>query len=87
MPARNSIDSRTSGDPVQSVCRSPAGPLESGVYLTDGVFLYRVVHSGAAGDHDLVELEDCHRLDVVRVAASDVRQRQLRVVTPDRLSA
>ena len=52
------------------------------VYLTDGVFLYRIVGSAATGVDDLVELEDCYRLDVVRVPVDDLRSRRLRVVTP-----
>lgn len=51
------------------------------VYLTNEVFLYRVVGlvDGAA---EMVELEDCYWLDVVRVPARDLRARRLRVVTP-----
>jgi hypothetical protein len=41
---------------------------EAGVYLTDEVFLYRVV----SGADETVELEDCYWLDVVRVPASFV---------------
>lgn len=54
---------------------------EPGVYLTDDVFLYRVV-GFVAGPVATVELEDCYRLDVVRVALPDVRMRRLRVVVP-----
>jgi hypothetical protein len=49
------------------------------LYLTDEVFLYRVVRLAAG---DLVELEDCYRLDVVRIPVSDLRERRLRAVTP-----
>jgi hypothetical protein len=42
------------------------------------VFLYRVVSVGAG----TVELEDCYRLDRVRVRLADVRARGLRVVIP-----
>jgi hypothetical protein len=55
-----------------------------GVYLTDEVFLYRVVGSIGSGVDPAVELEDCFRLDVVRVAVSDLRSRRLRVVTAAR---
>jgi hypothetical protein len=53
-----------------------------GAYLTNGVFLYRVVGfvTGAAGE--MVELEDCYWLDVVRVSMTDLRSRRLRLVTP-----
>ena len=53
-----------------------------GVYLTNEAFLYRVVRLDASGTDEMVELEDCYWLDVVRVPARDVRARRLRVVTP-----
>jgi hypothetical protein len=56
-----------------------AGP---DVYLTDEVFLYRVVGLSARGEGYVVELEDCHFLDVVRVQVTELRERRLRVVTP-----
>ena len=52
-----------------------------GLYLTDEVFLYRVV-CRESGAEDLVELEDCYLLDVARLAQSDLYSRRLRVVTP-----
>jgi hypothetical protein len=52
------------------------------VYLTDEVFLYRVLGVVASADGEVVELEDCMYLDVVRVPLADVRARRLRVVTP-----
>jgi hypothetical protein len=55
-----------------------------GAYLTDDVFLYRVVDFVAGASGAMVELEDCYRLDVVRVPVSDLRARRLRVVTPTR---
>ena len=57
------------------------------MYLTDEVFLYRVVGVAASADGELVELEDCMYLDVVRVPLADVRARRLRVVTPRPLAA
>lgn len=51
-------------------------------YLTDGVFLYRVVRSVPSEVGELLELEDCFCLDVVRVAPADLRARRLRAVTP-----
>jgi hypothetical protein len=54
---------------------------ESSVYLTDGVFVFRVL-GFVAGLVETVELEDCYRLDVVRVAMADARTRRLRVVSP-----
>jgi hypothetical protein len=55
---------------------------EAGIYLTDEVFLYRVVDLVASGVGEMVELEDCYLLDVVRVPVRDVRARRLRVVRP-----
>ena len=53
-----------------------------GAYLTDELFLYRVVAVVAGEPDDVVELEDCYLLDVVGVPAGDLRARGLRVVTP-----
>jgi hypothetical protein len=53
------------------------------VYLTNEVFLYRVLDVVASEAGDMVELEDCYWLDVVRVPVDDLLARQLRVVTPD----
>ena len=55
---------------------------EVGMYLTDEVFLYRVVGLVASGVGEMVELEDCYWLDVVRVPVRDIRARRLRVVRP-----
>ncbi|MGO9960209.1 MAG: hypothetical protein ACLP50_30260 [Solirubrobacteraceae bacterium] len=52
------------------------------LYLTNGVFLYRVVGVTGSGMGEMVALEDCYRLDVVLVPIADVRARRLRVVTP-----
>jgi hypothetical protein len=52
------------------------------VYLTNEVFLYRVVHRDLTAAGEMVDVEDCYRLDVVRVAASDLASRHLRVVKP-----
>jgi hypothetical protein len=82
MPSRH----RTAPCPVAADPAPPAveaGRLgRAGVYLTDEVFLYRVVRvvAGAAGE--MVELEDCFLLDVVSVPLADVRRRRLRVITP-----
>jgi hypothetical protein len=53
-----------------------------GVCLTDEVFLYRVVDHVANPAGEAVDVEDCYRLDVVRVPARDLAARRLRVVTP-----
>jgi hypothetical protein len=66
--------------------RAPAGTAPHtdhvGMYLTDEVFLYRVVDVLATGAGEMAELEDCYWLDIVRVPVSDVFARRLRVVTP-----
>jgi hypothetical protein len=66
---------------------NPAGPAtplvdQRGSYLTNGVFLYRVVGHAMSAAAEIVELEDCYGLDVVCVPAEDLRARGLRVVTP-----
>lgn len=55
---------------------------EVGLYLTDEVFLYRVVDPVASEVGEMVELEDCYWLDVVFVPVKDIRARRLRVVRP-----
>jgi hypothetical protein len=57
-------------------------PSMLGVYLTDEVFLYRVVHLTATSGDAIVELEDCYGMDVVCVAATELHARALRLVTP-----
>lgn len=52
------------------------------MYLTDGVFLFRVVQWVTSAIGEMIDLEDCYLLDVVRVPACDVRARSLRVVVP-----
>jgi hypothetical protein len=54
------------------------------MYLTDEVFLYRVVGLGASETGEMVELEDCYRLDVVSVPVRELHARGLRAVTPTR---
>ena len=53
-----------------------------GVYLTNEVFLYRVVDRVLTAAGEMVDVEDCYRLDVVRVPAGDLAARPLRAVTP-----
>jgi len=53
-----------------------------GVYLTNGIFLYRVAGLVAGGGDGVVELEDCYLLDVVPVPITELGQRCLRHVTP-----
>jgi len=57
---------------------APDGP---GLYLTNEVFLYRVIGVAASDTGDMVDLEDCYSLDVVRVPVDTLRARRLRVVS------
>ena len=53
----------------------------AGVYVTNEIFLYRVVGIAASDMGEMVELEDCYSLDVVRVPIRHFHSRRLRVVT------
>ena len=72
MPALQGADRQ-----CQTACAAGVG-----MYLTNGVFLYRVVGVVAGGAEEIVDLEDCYRMDVGRIPISDLRARGLRVVTP-----
>ncbi|HTU84645.1 MAG TPA: hypothetical protein VMF57_03665 [Solirubrobacteraceae bacterium] len=52
------------------------------MYLTNEVFLYRVVDVVETDSGEMAEIEDCYSLDVVRVPMCDLLARPLRVVTP-----
>lgn len=79
-PSRRA-DSGTAQTAVQ-VELSSSGPEEAGTYLTNEVFLYRVIGIAAGDAGEVVELEDCYSLDVARVPISDFQAGGLRVVTP-----
>ena len=53
-----------------------------GVYLTNEVFLYRVVDVVVTESGEMADVEDCYGLDVVRVPTRDLLARGLRVLTP-----
>jgi hypothetical protein len=66
-------------DSTHAACTArTTASLDAGVYLTDGVFLYRI----AGFDAGMIEVEDCYHLDRVRLPVTGVRARQLQVVTP-----
>ena len=65
-----------------TTCSSDARRTGVQVYLTDEVFLYRVVHTVASSHGYVVLLEDCYGLDVARVPMTVLLDRGLRVVTP-----
>jgi hypothetical protein len=74
-------DKRGTENPSRAAGGVAAPADMAGLYLTDEVFLYRVV--GALPNAvEVVELEDCYGLDVVPVPVSELRSRPLRVVTP-----
>jgi len=71
---------RTTDSPMSAA--TVAEHCDAGVYLTNEIFLYRVVRSVASEADEIVDLEDCYSLDVVRVPASDLRAGRLRIVSP-----
>ena len=73
-------DDRVSGGPAAAQVD------QLGAYLTDEVFLYRVADLLMTGAGEMVELEDCYGLDVVRVPVDELRDRRLRVVAPTPLA-
>jgi hypothetical protein len=82
VPVLSAVDPQATADVLEQLRRIDQPPGGSGVYLTDEVFLYRLVELVAVQQDDVVELEDCYLLDVVHVLVSDLRARGLRVVTP-----
>jgi hypothetical protein len=52
-----------------------------GLYVTDEVFLYRVVGVTMSDTGDMIDLEDCYSLDIARVPVDALHARRLRVVT------
>jgi hypothetical protein len=82
MSVLSGVDCPGTADAFEQPRTTDQGTAGAGVYLTDGIFLYRLVESAAVAQDDVVELEDCYLLDVVRVLVSDLRGRGLRVVTP-----
>jgi hypothetical protein len=60
-------------EPEGHAAHNDAADTERGRYLTDGVHLYRAV--GTFGEAaKLVGLEDCQSLDVILLAAKEVRR-------------
>ncbi len=55
---------------------------DDGLYLTDEAFLFRVVGVVDTDAGEMVELEDCFGLGVVRVPMNEPRLLGLRVVMP-----
>lgn len=77
----------TSGDrgrAVYAALDTYVGSVEvdgAGLYLTNEVFLYRVAGITDSDKGQVVELEDCYSLDVVRVPMRQLHAGALRVVT------
>lgn len=82
MSTRHRADNRRTADSPLPAGAIPGHADGAGVYLTDEVFLYRVVGLAAGGVGEMVEIEDCYWLDVVCVPVRDLRARRLRVVMP-----
>ena len=81
MSALSRAHNRRTADGPAPACAG-AGQIDGpGVYLTNEVFLYRVVRFVESTAGEMVELEDCYWLDIVRVPVSEVHARGLRVVT------
>ena len=82
MPTSHHADTRRTTDDSAPSASPVTKRRAASVYLTDEVFLYRIVRvvAGAAGE--MVDFEDCFLLDIVRIPLADVRARRLRVVTP-----
>lgn len=84
VPERRSAERRRKAES----CR-PAGLDDAftgfvgGEYLTDEVFLYRVVGLVTNQAEAAVILEDCYGLDIVEVRLARLRARRFRIVTPD----
>jgi hypothetical protein len=58
------------------------GPDGVGAYVTNEVFLYRVIGTARSDVDEMVVLEDCFLLDVAPVPIKDFHARRLRVVIP-----
>jgi hypothetical protein len=52
----------------------------AGVYLTDGIELYRSLGAIGPGPCQMIGLENCRSLDVVLIAVDEVHRRRLRPV-------
>ena len=77
-----SPDSRLTADHRTPVTGAAGDIHRVGVYLTNGVFLYRLVHVAETESGEMVDIEDCYGLEVVRVPWCDLLVHRLRVVTP-----
>ena len=75
-------DTVPAADPRTVASADAADVDQRGVYLTNEVFLYRVVDGVVSAAGEMVDLEDCYWLDVVRVPVSELAARHLRIVTP-----
>ena len=76
-------DSADAGRSADTTVAPTAGHIEQvGMYLTNGVFLYRIANVMPTESGEMADIEDCYRLDIVRVSMGDLLARRLRVVTP-----
>ena len=63
------------GDPLDRDART-------GGYLTDGVELYRSLGAITLDPCQMIGLENCRSLDVILIAADELRRRRLHPVRP-----
>jgi len=82
MSTLDRADTRRTADGARPAAAASGQIEQGGAYLTDEVFLYRVVGFVAGQRGGMVDLEDCYWLDVVRVPLSSLRARRLRAVRP-----
>ncbi len=82
-PSDTQGSSATAGGRRAAPDENLGGASQRGAYLTDGVFLYRVVDPVAGRGEETVELEDCYDLGIVRVPVAELRRRNLRVVVQE----
>jgi hypothetical protein len=77
--ALQSSDSHASGDDSgEAIDRDCV----AGRYLTDGVNLYRSLGPITLGPSQMIGVEDCRSLDVILIAADELRGHRLRQVIP-----
>ena len=78
LPVNTEAKRRCANGSRRSACLA-----ERVMYLTDEIFLYRVVDRLVTEAGEVADLEDCYWLDVVRVPAHELQERGLRVVRPE----
>jgi hypothetical protein len=75
-------ETRHETDRRAAVTAAAADMDQVGVYLTNGVFLYRVVDIVVTESGQMADIEDCYGLDIVRMPMRAVLAGRLRLVKP-----